>query len=227
MIDRAILLGAIGTVVDTSDMQRRAFNAAFEEAKLDWSWEPAAYKSMLSVVGGANRIGHYAKMRGETVDCDTLHKAKSRIYQEMLRSERVSLRPGITAMLASAHASGRPLAWVTTTSRDNIDAIFDATGDALTPEMFRVIVDRGMVDSGKPAPDCYHHALDALALTAGEVVAVEDTPESAEAAVAAGIETLGFPGTFAPDATWPDGVIVTHDLPGHLLPIQAAAQAAE
>ncbi|MFT7179418.1 MAG: phosphoglycolate phosphatase-like HAD superfamily hydrolase, partial [Oceanospirillaceae bacterium] len=38
MTTKAILFGSIGTLVETSELQRRAFNQAFSEAGLDWNW---------------------------------------------------------------------------------------------------------------------------------------------------------------------------------------------
>ena len=34
----AILFGSISTLADTSELQRRAFNEAFEAHGLDWNW---------------------------------------------------------------------------------------------------------------------------------------------------------------------------------------------
>lgn len=45
---RAIIFGSIGTLVETSDLQRRAFNAAFAEAGLAWVWDEAPYRAMLA-----------------------------------------------------------------------------------------------------------------------------------------------------------------------------------
>jgi hypothetical protein len=38
MIRKAIIFGSIGRIVETSEMQRQAFNRAFAEAELDWEW---------------------------------------------------------------------------------------------------------------------------------------------------------------------------------------------
>ena len=36
---KAILFGSIGTLIETSDIQRESFNEAFKEAGLDWYWD--------------------------------------------------------------------------------------------------------------------------------------------------------------------------------------------
>ena len=40
---KAILFGSIGTLIETSELQRNAFNQAFSENGLGWNWSPAQY----------------------------------------------------------------------------------------------------------------------------------------------------------------------------------------
>ena len=56
---KAVIFGAIGTIAETSDLQRQAFNAAFAEAGLDWHWDSNTYHELLKVNGGQNRIRAY------------------------------------------------------------------------------------------------------------------------------------------------------------------------
>jgi phosphoglycolate phosphatase-like HAD superfamily hydrolase len=56
----AILFGSISTLVDSSELQRRAFNEAFESHGLDWQWSQPDYVAMLESNGGAQRIADYA-----------------------------------------------------------------------------------------------------------------------------------------------------------------------
>ena len=44
---KAILFGSIGTLIETSELQRNAFNQAFSENGLDWDWNPAQYQDLL------------------------------------------------------------------------------------------------------------------------------------------------------------------------------------
>ena len=44
---KAILFGSIGTLIETSDLQREAFNEAFKEAGLDWYWDHEDYTKLL------------------------------------------------------------------------------------------------------------------------------------------------------------------------------------
>ena len=58
---KAILFGSIGTLIETSEIQRRAFNQAFSEAKLGWDWDVEIYREMLAKSGGLLRIQDFAK----------------------------------------------------------------------------------------------------------------------------------------------------------------------
>ena len=43
---RTIFLGSIGTIVETSEIQRRAFNSAFKKCGVPWLWEKEQYKGL-------------------------------------------------------------------------------------------------------------------------------------------------------------------------------------
>ncbi len=53
---KAIIFGSIGSVVETSELQRSAFNIAFKQHGLNWHWSQPEYQAMLRSSGGENRI---------------------------------------------------------------------------------------------------------------------------------------------------------------------------
>ena len=58
---KALLFGSIGTIVETSEIQRKSFNSAFKIAGLKWNWTKEIYKNLLNKSGGEERILRYAK----------------------------------------------------------------------------------------------------------------------------------------------------------------------
>jgi beta-phosphoglucomutase-like phosphatase (HAD superfamily) len=44
---KAVIFGAIGTIAETSDLQRQAFNAAFAAAEIPWHWDQETYRKLL------------------------------------------------------------------------------------------------------------------------------------------------------------------------------------
>ena len=143
----AILFGSISTLADTSELQRRAFNEAFEAHGLDWQWSRDDYIAMLDSNGGAQRIADYAKSRGDDVDAAAVHATKSRDLSGTARQSAVSRpRPGVVATVAEAKSHDIKLGFVTTTSPDNIAALLAALHPHIGAETFDLIVDRTSVD---------------------------------------------------------------------------------
>ena len=196
----ALLFGSISTLADTSELQRLAFNKAFSAHDLDWTWDRADYISMLGSNGGAGRIAEYAASKGVNVDADAVHATKSQIFQELLQTIGVEARPGVADTIKAAKADGVKVGFVTTTSRENIDALLTALAPAVTADSFDVIVDVTSVENGKPDPDAYLHALDSLGEKAADCVAVEDNAGGARAAAAADVTCVAFPNENTVDA---------------------------
>jgi len=188
---KAILLGSIGTVADTSHMQLAAFNQAFKIHDLSWIWSPDEYSKMLKVSGGANRIQQYANSLGEEVNAVQIHLTKTQIFQSTLSSEGVSLRQGISAVLDYALTNSIMLGFVTTTTPGNVTEILKAAD--LDPKIFDVITTTDIVNKPKPHPDAYNTALNKLGLLPNQAIAVEDNLDGYNAAIKAKLKCVAFP----------------------------------
>lgn len=197
MAKSALLLGSIGVIAETSDIQRRAYNQALREAGLDWNWDRDTYAELLEQAGGKERLAMLsaATATGLTqAQIDTIHARKTELACAEIAEASVRPRPGIVALLRLAKTRSMKTAFVTTTYRPNIDAIFAAFGDTLRPEEFDYIGTRAEVVHGKPAPDAYRAALVALGVSADDALAVEDTAVSLTSSKRAGIVTVATPG---------------------------------
>ncbi len=187
----AFLIGSIGVLAETSDIQRQAFNAAFAEAGLDWNWSQDEYAKLLRASGGKQRIAEYASARGEEVDAAAIHARKSALFQDAL-AKGLSPRDGVKDTLEAAKGAGWQIGFVTGTSAGNVEAILTATG--IERALFDIVTDADAVQNAKPAPDIYRHALDQLGADAAASIAVEDNPDGVASAKAAGLTCLAFPG---------------------------------
>ncbi|MEJ2867971.1 HAD-IA family hydrolase [Actinomycetospora sp. OC33-EN08] len=189
----AILFGSISTVVDTSELQRQAFNRAFAEHGLSWEWDRDEYLSMLQSNGGADRVADYAKQRGEQVDAAAVHATKSAIFQQSLADGPTEPRPGVVDVVRGAKESGLKLGLVTTTSRDNVRALLAALEPDIREADFDVVEDTSRVQNVKPDPEAYRTALRELGIEPGDAVAIEDNVGGVRSAKDAGITTVAFP----------------------------------
>jgi len=197
---KALIFGSIGTLTETSELQREAFNAAFAEAGLDWNWSAARYAQMVSgdeaVVGGIERIAQFARTQRAPLDLSTaerIHAAKSRLYQQAMLSDGLAVNPGVAELLAEARAASIKTVFASTTSRANIDALLAATRPAIA-DHFDLILSGEDAPRAKPAPDVYIAALDRLGFAAADAIAIEDSPPSLQAAREAGIPAILVPG---------------------------------
>ena len=222
-MQKALFFGAIGTLVETSDLQRRAFNKAFIELGLDWFWDAPTYADLLKRSGGTQRVAAFAEELHEHVDAEAVHAAKVAIFDEMIRRDGLTLRNGVRDVVGAAQAQGLLVGFATSTGQAQIDAIFAALGDELDRDVFDFIGDKSMVVRGKPDPAIYQTALQQLGISAAEAIAIEDSPESAAAALAAGLTTYVTPGALHVDHDFPADAIVLSSLSPDILEQQQIA----
>jgi beta-phosphoglucomutase-like phosphatase (HAD superfamily) len=215
---KAILFGSIGTLIETSELQRTAFNKAFSENGLNWNWNPVEYQGLLKKSGGRRRIEDFAAQQGIEVDAKKLHDEKTKIFDELMVRGDVLLRPGVANLIDHALINRIKLAFVTSTSKDNIDAVFQALKNQLNRSDFSFIGNDKMVSNTKPRPDIYLKALSELNLEAEDCVAIEDTEVSMQSALAASIKCIGFPGAYAKDNDFSSAILVTDNLSFNDLP---------
>lgn len=197
-----IFFGSIGAIAETSDIQRRAYNQAMAEAGLRWQWTPETYRSLLKSSGGMDRLRTLADATGTDLQesqVEAIHARKTELATAEVIETGTPLRPGVADLITHALAEGIALGLVTTTYRPNIDAIATAAGDSLQLERFAVVVTRDDVKQGKPAPDAYSYALEQTRSKPDSAIAIEDTANSALAAIGAGIRTIVTPGAFTDD----------------------------
>jgi HAD superfamily hydrolase (TIGR01509 family) len=193
---RALILDVDGTLAETEEAHRQAFNTAFAGAGLDWRWERALYKELLRVAGGKERIRAFDTSRDgqppllSDSEIAELHRTKTRLYAELITKGGCPLRPGIRALLEAARQRDQSLAIATTTSRDNIDVLLSASLGKDWEKWFAAIVAGDEVTRKKPAPDVYLQVLSKLNLPAQQCLAIEDSGIGLAAAAAAGIPVL-------------------------------------
>ena len=191
----ALIFDVDGTLAETEELHRQAFNLAFARQGLDWHWDRAVYKDLLRVTGGKERMrAYHASLRtaAPLVDEDVaeLHRIKTVHFAELVNTGCCPLRPGVAGLLAAARARGQRLAIATTTSHGNIDALLSQALGTRWAADFDAVVAGDDVRHKKPAPDVYLEVLARLKLDAPDCVAVEDSSNGLIAASRAGVPVL-------------------------------------
>lgn len=180
---KALIFDVDGTLADTEDAHREAFNDAFAKAGLDWQWDRVLYKQLLAVTGGQKRIRFFLESHDpkflQRADIDALilalHQSKTTFFVERLNQGQVPLRPGIEALIHEARAQNLTIAIATTTTPVNVTTLLTANLGAESIDWFACIGDGGKVPVLKPEPDVYQWVLAQLGLQPHETLALEDS----------------------------------------------------
>jgi Predicted phosphatase/phosphohexomutase len=97
---KALLFGSIGSIVETSEIQRKSFNKAFKQYGLDWNWTKLEYQNLLSKSGGKDRISRYAKKKKIEVNSVYLRNLKTKLFNNYLKKNHLKLRPGVKNLIS-------------------------------------------------------------------------------------------------------------------------------
>lgn len=213
----ALIFDVDGTLAETEEVHRQAFNDAFVKAGLDWRWGRTVYKQLLQVAGGKERIRAFDWTRRgpPSLSADgiaDLHRIKTDRYVELVAQRACPLRPGVAELLATARNRGQCLAIATTTSRANIEALLAAVIGSHWSDMFEAVVAGDEVPLKKPAPDVYLEILRRLDLPASECVAFEDSGNGLKSAGQAGISVIATRSLYFRDDDLSDAILIVEEL---------------
>jgi len=195
---KAVIFDVDGTLADTEDAHREAFNDAFAKAGLDWNWDRKLYKHLLSVTGGKQRIrffleeNHPEFLERDDIDelIPALHKSKTDFFVGRLQNGQVPLRPGIEDLINECRAKDMTIAIATTTTPVNVETLLKVNLGDESLNWFACIGDGGKVPNLKPEPDVYDWVVDQLGLDAKETLALEDSRNGLVSCERAGVPCL-------------------------------------
>ena len=179
-----------GVLVDTErdwDAARRSVAEA-----LGGEWSPSATTDMI----GMSASEWSAYMHDELGVNAEPAEIDRRVVAEML--DRVGGGPPLLPGAADAVrdlAARWPLGLASSANREVIDAVLGASG--LAP-LFTATVSSEEVARGKPAPDVYLAAAEALNVAPSAVVAIEDSANGIRSAAAAGMLVVALPNAHYP-----------------------------
>ena len=193
---KGLLFGSIGSIVETSEIQRKSFNKAFKKSGLNWIWTKKKYINLLNKSGGKDRIAKYAKKKNIKVNSQKIRNLKTEVFNNYLKKYDLKLRPGVKNIINVCKKQKIKIAFVSSTSLNNINSIFFSLRNSIKKKDFKFIGNSKLVKKHKPNPDIYLMALKKLNLKANDCIAIEDSQESLNSARRAKIKCVIFPGKF-------------------------------
>tara|TARA_B100000674_G_scaffold411427_1_gene359501 strand:- start:143 stop:802 length:660 start_codon:yes stop_codon:yes gene_type:complete len=196
---KALLFGSIGTLIESSDIQRNSFNQAFNEAGLDWYWDEQDYRVLLKKSGGTKRVEDFAEKNNVNVNAEKIRNRKTEIFSSFISQNKQELRQSVSKIIKFTKENNIKLGFSTSTTINNVDAVFESLKNQISKDDFDFIGNKTLVKHEKPNPEIYKVTIENLNLRPDECLAIEDTEESSKSAVNAGIKCIGFPGEYHVD----------------------------
>ncbi|MCK0196318.1 HAD family hydrolase [Ancylobacter sp. 6x-1] len=213
-----IIFDVDGTLAETEEVHRQAFNDTFARFDLPWHWDRSLYRRLLDVTGGKERIRAYVASDDPPQGARALdlvlelHTAKTECYTELVVAGAAKLRPGVKRLIAEARRDSVRLAIATTTSLPNVEALLAAAFGSDAAKIFEFIGAGDVVPRKKPAPDIYRLVLDEMRMPTFACIAVEDSRNGLDSARAAGLPTLVTPSVYTSHQSFPGAMAVVPDL---------------
>ena len=207
MAIKAILFGSIGTIVETSNIQRNCFNSAFKISGLKWYWSKKLYQSMLKKSGGEKRVKKFSLEKKTLVNAKKIRNLKTLIFNNFLKKNKLKPRAGVIDVIKYCKKNKLKIGFVTSTTKNNVDAVFISLNKYIKKRDFNYIGHDKIIKNFNNKTDIYLDCLKKLKLSNKNCLAIEDTEISLKYAKKAKLKCIAFPGDYHRSGKYKDSFI--------------------
>ena len=191
---RAVILDMDGLMLDTEGMSRAAWLRTLAER--GWTISDERYLELIGLT--LSDVG--VKMRswyGADIPFEPIYTRKLALVDEIISSEGIRQKPGLSDFLATVDSLGLRKAVATSTARERAIYKLKVAG---VEAVFETFAGGDDVVNGKPAPDIFLLAARRLGLPPEECLVFEDSDPGVLAARAAGMRVVIIPDQKPPSA---------------------------
>lgn len=182
----AIIFDMDGLLVDSEPVWEEAENVVFQSHGIHMERH---VREQLVGLRNDEFISRLCQIYSVEVDPEMLqHEVISRLLD--IIPQKIKAKPGATEILTYANKNHIPIAIASSSPMVVIEAMVQSQGwESLVP----LRCSAESVPNGKPAPDVYLDTARQMGVTPGNCLALEDSPNGARAAVAAGMTCYAVP----------------------------------
>ncbi len=193
MKTKAVIFDMDGVLIDTEKHLIRYWCQAGQEAGFPFARE---HGLLLRSLAGEYAEPLLKEIFGEKFDYHQVRNRRKELMQQHLEQYGVEKKTGVDEILDYLHGAGIQTAVATATDRTRTSAYLQEIG---VYDKFDRIICAAEVPHGKPQPDVYLFACQALGYEPKECIAVEDAPNGILAAYRAGVPVIMVPDQSQPD----------------------------
>lgn len=184
---KAVIFDVDGTLLDTERIYMKAWKEAAAEAGYVM---PDSVLQKTRAVNAKDAARIFEEEIGNGFSYQAVRPIRVRIAEEIIKRESPILKPGVLELLAFLEEKGIRLSVASST---NQQATREHLAESRILDRFEVVVGGDMVTNGKPHPDIFLKAAEALGTAPQECIVVEDSPTGIRAAYAAGMKAVLVP----------------------------------
>lgn len=218
---KALIFDVDGTVAQTADVKRAAFNQVFDDFNLGWIWSRPLYQSLLNSAAPGQEIevfgAEYRPLMFEALrDSGRLSEIKARhsdIYLALLEAGAAQMRPGVARLISDAKTAGLRVGLCSTGMRREYETIlFNRFGLDMIDTLFATVA---CEDLSQVTPRAaYKLLLSRMGVSAEEAIAIDDSESGINAVACLGMAGVATPSYYTETQAFSAALLVLSDL-GH------------
>ena len=209
-----------GTIVETENYHRLAYNELFKELGVDTRWSKQDYAHRLQTMGGNKfrEIFSWLNLPENKYEQSKqrLYARKTELYVELITHDltagQLRIRPGIQRLFKEVQDSGIPIAIGTACVGWAAQKVVQAALGEAFLQSLACLCGGESTPKHKPAPDIYLLVAQKVGVHPESCVVIEDTHHGLQSAKRAGMTCLATPSEFAAMHDFSEADLVLPDL---------------
>lgn len=221
MVLKALILDVDGTLAETAEVRRAAYNRAFEEFRLGWFWTRAMYRTIQNGALPDREIEYFATNHSPVLfrtlkdenKIAGLRQFQEDTYLDFLDAGAAPLRPGAARLIADAVSSDIKLALCSLGNRTEIESlVFKHFGLEIMQALTCTVAREDLHTVS--ALSAYGLALQRLGCAPQNAIAIDDRGDGINAVAQLGMAAIAVPGDLTLGQNFDNAQLVLSDL-GH------------